>query len=245
MNLKMMGMVVGLLGLIVGVGLSMLLDSVTFLLGAEEPTRADAIAAPIGGLALMVVEFGTGRWAWRHERERLGDGTDFAEELLPLKPPAERWARLAMQIYATLSALFLGVAVFLGVSVAIGGLKDGRSFRSVGCCIVHVCCLLLDGRGLRGAGHAIPQALAFGQGGTVMSHKCGPGCRRRQTPSQRSGCPSCGSRPRLPETITARGVTRTLTKHLRDDAHSGVTASRIQHVLENWVDPGHLHGQSW
>ena len=47
--------------MMVGVGLSILLDSVTFLLGAAEPTRADAIASAIGGLALMVGGFG--RWS--------------------------------------------------------------------------------------------------------------------------------------------------------------------------------------
>ena len=30
-----------------------------------------------------------------------------------------------------------------------------------------------------------------------MSHKCGPGCRRRQTPSTRSECPSCNRTPEL------------------------------------------------
>ena len=45
-------------------------------------------------------------------------------------------------------------------------------------------------------------------------------------------------RPELPETITAGGVTRWLTRHLRDDADPGVTDVRIQHVLENWVVRG-------
>ena len=143
MNLKMMGMVVGLLGVMVGVGLSILLDSVTFLLGAAEPTRADAIASAIGGLALMVGGFVVGRWAWRHEQERLGHGTDFAEELLPPKPPAERWARMAMQMSAVLSALFLGMAVFMGVAVAIGGLNDDPAYMWwVVSCAAGVCCLM-------------------------------------------------------------------------------------------------------
>lgn len=42
----------------------------------------------------------------------------------------------------------------------------------------------------------------------------------------------------LPETITAGGVTRWLTRHLRDFADRDVTASRIQHALENWVVRG-------
>ncbi len=73
-----------------------------------------------------------------------------------------------------------------------------------------------------------------------MGHRCGGNCRRKQTPSQRSSCPSCGSAAskRLPETITAGGVTRWLTKHAREQVHEGVTANRIQHVLENWVVRG-------
>lgn len=47
-------------------------------------------------------------------------------------------------------------------------------------------------------------------------------------------CPS-GERGELPETITAGGVTRWLTRHLRETAHAGISADRIQHVLENWV----------
>lgn len=43
---------------------------------------------------------------------------------------------------------------------------------------------------------------------------------------------------RLPETITAGGVTRWLTSHLRENPHPGVTADRIRHVLENWVVRG-------
>lgn len=45
-------------------------------------------------------------------------------------------------------------------------------------------------------------------------------------------------RGELPETITAGGVTRWLTRHLRDNPHPGVTAGRIQHVLENWIVRG-------
>ena len=47
-----------------------------------------------------------------------------------------------------------------------------------------------------------------------------------------------GDRRTLPETITAGGVTRWLTRHLRDNPDPGVTADRIQHVLENWVARG-------
>ncbi len=47
-----------------------------------------------------------------------------------------------------------------------------------------------------------------------------------------------GHRPTLPETITAGGVTRWLTRHLRYEPYPDVTASRIQHALENWVVRG-------
>jgi len=71
-----------------------------------------------------------------------------------------------------------------------------------------------------------------------MSHRCGANCRRRQTPSQRQGCPSCGSRRQLPASITAGGKTRWLTKHAQERVHEGVTEKRIQHVLENWTIRG-------
>lgn len=45
-------------------------------------------------------------------------------------------------------------------------------------------------------------------------------------------------RPRLPETITANGVTRWLTRHLRENPDDGVTADRIQYALENWIVRG-------
>ena len=56
-------------------------------------------------------------------------------------------------------------------------------------------------------------------------------------PSEESERPP-DDRRTLPETITAGGVTRWLTRHLRDHPRPGVTAGRIQHVLENWVVRG-------
>ena len=50
--------------------------------------------------------------------------------------------------------------------------------------------------------------------------------------------PGSGRRPELPETITAGGVTRWLTRHLRYEPNPGVTAPRIQHALENWIVRG-------
>ncbi len=69
-----------------------------------------------------------------------------------------------------------------------------------------------------------------------MSHRCGANCRRKQTPSRRSSCPTCGSGGKLPETITAGGVTRRMTIHARDKAAKGVTASHIKRVLEMCTD---------
>ena len=42
----------------------------------------------------------------------------------------------------------------------------------------------------------------------------------------------------LPETITSAGVTRWLTRHLREYPDDGVTADRIRYALENWVVRG-------
>ena len=54
---------------------------------------------------------------------------------------------------------------------------------------------------------------------------------------QPTGRPS-PERRTLPETVTAAGVTRWLTRHLRDNPRVGVTADRIQHVLEHWAVRG-------
>ena len=62
--------------------------------------------------------------------------------------------------------------------------------------------------------------------------------------SSQQGGGASRERRRLPETITAGGVTRWLTKHLRDDPRDGVTADRIQRVLENWVVRGICTGES-
>ena len=45
-------------------------------------------------------------------------------------------------------------------------------------------------------------------------------------------------RRRLPESITAGGVTRWLTRHLRDNPRVGITVDRIQLVLEHWIVRG-------
>ena len=70
-----------------------------------------------------------------------------------------------------------------------------------------------------------------------MSHRCGTNCRRKQTPSTKKDCPSCGHR-KMPETITAGGRTRTVTQYMRNHPHLGITAKRVENVLENWLIRG-------
>ena len=55
---------------------------------------------------------------------------------------------------------------------------------------------------------------------------------------------SSAEQRRLPQTITAGGVTRWLTRHLREYPDDGVTAGRIQYALENWVVRGICTGES-
>ena len=42
----------------------------------------------------------------------------------------------------------------------------------------------------------------------------------------------------LPHEITAGGRTRTVSQHIRNEPHIGVTARRVEYVLENWVIRG-------
>ena len=42
----------------------------------------------------------------------------------------------------------------------------------------------------------------------------------------------------LPETITAGGRTRLVTRHLRNDPHEEIDTKRVEHVLENWLVRG-------
>ena len=67
-----------------------------------------------------------------------------------------------------------------------------------------------------------------------MSHRCGTGRRRRQSPSRRSGCPSGGSRRRL----DAGGRIRTVSQHMIDYPHPGITRRMTAHVLDHWVVRG-------
>ena len=53
----------------------------------------------------------------------------------------------------------------------------------------------------------------------------------------------------LPHEITAGGRTRTVSQHMRNEPHLGVTTRQVEYVLENWVVRGtntDPHGrQSW
>lgn len=39
----------------------------------------------------------------------------------------------------------------------------------------------------------------------------------------------------LPATITAGGITRAVSGHMRGMPHPGITAERVRHALENWI----------
>ena len=78
-----------------------------------------------------------------------------------------------------------------------------------------------------------------------MSHKCGSGCRRRQVPSRRAGCPTCGS----PNKLDGDGKVRLLTLHLRQGSHPDVTRRMMAQALDGWLARG-IHTdpdnrQSW
>lgn len=72
-----------------------------------------------------------------------------------------------------------------------------------------------------------------------MSHKCGANCRRKQVPSARRNCPSCGSATRwLRRTFRAGGQERRMSEHFRRKrAHlrPEVTEERMVAVLDNWT----------
>lgn len=50
----------------------------------------------------------------------------------------------------------------------------------------------------------------------------------------------CGyaARQGLPDSITAGGKTRTVSRHLQENPHPGITAERIEHILDTWVVRG-------
>ena len=47
-----------------------------------------------------------------------------------------------------------------------------------------------------------------------------------------------GDSARLPREITAGGRTRTVTDHLRRTRHDGITAERLEYILDNWLIRG-------
>ena len=67
-----------------------------------------------------------------------------------------------------------------------------------------------------------------------MSHRCGPNCRRKQNPSTRAGCPTCGSRRKL----SGGGKVRNLSRHFLRSLHPEITRRVVTHVLDNWVLKG-------
>ena len=67
-----------------------------------------------------------------------------------------------------------------------------------------------------------------------MSHKCGPQCRRKQTPSTRRGCPTCGNK----RTLNAGGRTRTIAQYMLSSPHTGMTRKVVAKVLDDWFVRG-------
>ena len=67
-----------------------------------------------------------------------------------------------------------------------------------------------------------------------MSHKCGAACRRRQVPSRRSGCPTCGSRNNL----DGGGKVRQVSRYLSQGRHPDVSRRMMAQALDSWVARG-------
>ena len=76
-----------------------------------------------------------------------------------------------------------------------------------------------------------------------MGHRCGAGCRRKTGRSR--GCPSCGSK----RALDAGGRVRTITRHMIDDPHIGMTRKVVAYALNNWFLKGIRTGgdgrESW
>ena len=70
-----------------------------------------------------------------------------------------------------------------------------------------------------------------------MSHRRGAGWRRKQTPSTRKDCPSCGS-VQARRSVSTVGKPWTMTRHIDDEPHSAVTKQIVAHVSEYWLMPG-------
>ena len=62
-----------------------------------------------------------------------------------------------------------------------------------------------------------------------MSRRCGTGCRCKQTPSTPGG-----SRQKL----GSGGRIRSVSRHMIDDPHPGVTREVVAEVLDNWTVKG-------
>ena len=64
-----------------------------------------------------------------------------------------------------------------------------------------------------------------------MSHKCGTGCRRKQSPSQRKGCPSCGSSGLAKSGRYARKVINNPTRYYTETAKA-----KHPEVRPEWIE---------
>ena len=74
-----------------------------------------------------------------------------------------------------------------------------------------------------------------------MSHKCGSQCRRKQVPSTRRFCPTCGSAAarRFPGHITLDGENFRVPDHARVRAiETGVSAEQVANAWDDWVVRG-------
>ena len=88
-----------------------------------------------------------------------------------------------------------------------------------------------------------------------MSHKCGSQCRRKQVPSTRRFCSTCGSASArsFPSHITLAGETFRVPDHARIRAvQTGVTGEQVANAWNDWVvrgtcrdERGNYHPTRW
>ena len=74
-----------------------------------------------------------------------------------------------------------------------------------------------------------------------MSHKCGSQCRRKQVPSTRRFCSTCGSASArsFPSHIILGGETFRVPEHARIRAvQTGVTGEQVSNAWHDWVVRG-------
>jgi len=73
-----------------------------------------------------------------------------------------------------------------------------------------------------------------------MSRQGETNCQCNQVSGNRNECHERGSEEgqRLPVTVSVVGRTLAVSQHLQNDPHPGITAKRIEHVIEHWVIRG-------